>query len=626
MASIILRNSTDMTAVPQSGFANLIASTIDSYKWSTSNSNGFNITALSGTDNITVDGGSGLPLTGTIAGLFAVNATSGLIAYAVTDLSVPLTSLVDANTSVSSEKYWETILAGTTEFTNEQSAIFTLSGDFILVSNAQALSGAADTFDLLLDDSCLLIGDSFNVATGGTLTGGNDKFILRNVTSIAYTLAGDVQTHAGTVNGGADTMTLNAAFGDGTIISGDVLVSDGILNGGNDKLTLNMTGDFAADTIVFAGDAQLAQRQVTGGDDAMVLRLDQLTGVGFLMEMSGDVHTAATVNSVVTGGDDTMTITDVNVFKVAGDAISQSAGFITGGDDRITLNSKQGTTIAGDVFDFTGGTLTPGADIIRGGSGGDTIFGESTTANFPQTAGTTVNAGGNDVIDGRDGDDTLLGQVGNDILTGGRGDDVINGGSGSDTASFGTLNIGVYVDLLGITGSTAAIGLAEAIGQGFDDLLLVENISGSSRGDTLKGDAAANVFSGLDGDDTLNTRSGNDTLVGGNGKDVLVGGSGTDTYDFNAATELSADSSLTDIIIGFASGDRIDISDIVTGKANLASPFTFQTAALTGAGQVTFTQTANTTIISGSTDGDAAAEFTILVRGLVNLTASDFIL
>ncbi len=64
----------------------------------------------------------------------------------------------------------------------------------------------------------------------------------------------------------------------------------------------------------------------------------------------------------------------------------------------------------------------------------------------------------------------------------------------------------------------------------------------------------------------------------------------------------------------------------MTGKANLAAPFTFQATALTGAGQVTFTQTASHAIISGSTDGDAAAEFIILVRGVLTLTASDFIL
>ena len=513
MASIILRSTTDMTSVNDSGFGFDIGSAADFYQWRTSNGAAFTITALSGSDNITVDGG-GLPLTGTITGLVALNELDA-IAYVVTDLAVPLTGLVDADPAVSA---------------------------------GQTVLGAADVFDLTLQQSPKIFGDSFSVTTGGTLTGGNDQITLGNTGGLTYTVAGDARNHAGTVNGGADTITLNANFGDGTVVSGDVLISDGILNGGGDKLTLNMTGDFAADTIIFVGDAQLAQRQVTGGDDVMVLRLDQLELVSFIMEMSGDVHTVATVNSVVTGGDDTMTVTDVRVSSIAGDAVSQSAGVITGGDDKITLNSTQGVTIAGDVVNFTGGTLTPGADTIRGGSGGDKIFGESATSTFPQTVGTTVNAGGNDRIDGRDGNDTLFGQVGNDVLTGGRGDDVINGGSG------------------------------------------------------------------------------NDTLVCGNGKDVLVGGGGAGIYDFNAATELSAGSPLTDIIIGFAVSDRIDISDIVTGKANPAAPFTFQTTPLTGAGQVTFTQTANNTIISGSTDGDAAAEFTILVRGLVNFTAGDFIL
>ena len=231
MASFILRSTTDMTSVNDSGFGFDIGSAADFYQWRTNNGAAFTITALSGSDNITVDGG-GLPLTGTITGLVALNELDA-IAYVVTDLAVPLTGLVDADPAVSA---------------------------------GQTVLGAADVFDLTLQQSPKIFGDSFSVTTGGTLTGGNDQITLGNTGGLTYTVAGDARNHAGTVNGGADTITLNANFGDGTVVSGDVLISDGILNGGGDKLTLNMTGDFAADTIIFVGDAQLAQRQVTGGD------------------------------------------------------------------------------------------------------------------------------------------------------------------------------------------------------------------------------------------------------------------------------------------------------------------------------------------------------------------------
>ena len=130
MASIILRSTTGMTSINDSGFGFDIGSAADFYQWRTSNGAAFTITALSGSDNITVDGG-GLPLTGTITGLVALNEL-GAIAYVVTDLAVPLIGLVDADPAVSAEKYWETILAGATSFTNEDNGAFNLTGDFVI--------------------------------------------------------------------------------------------------------------------------------------------------------------------------------------------------------------------------------------------------------------------------------------------------------------------------------------------------------------------------------------------------------------------------------------------------------------------------------------------------------------
>jgi hypothetical protein len=51
-----------------------------------------------------------------------------------------------------------------------------------------------------------------------------------------------------------------------------------------------------------------------------------------------------------------------------------------------------------------------------------------------------------------------------------------------------------------------------------------------------------------------------------------------------------------------------------------------RTTALTGAGQVTFTHTGGNTLVSGRTDADAAAEFFIVLKGTINLTAGDFVL
>ncbi|QAY79775.1 hypothetical protein ETR14_07260 [Sphingosinicella sp. BN140058] len=54
----------------------------------------------------------------------------------------------------------------------------------------------------------------------------------------------------------------------------------------------------------------------------------------------------------------------------------------------------------------------------------------------------------------------------------------------------------------------------------------MENLTGSSRADTLIGDAGGNRIDGGAGDDRL---------VGGDGADTLIGGSGIDTADYSGA-------------------------------------------------------------------------------------------
>ena len=211
--------------------------------------------------------------------------------------------------------------------------------------------------------------------------------------------------------------------------------------------------------------------------------------------------------------------------------------------------------------------------------------------------------------------------MGNDKLTGGAGNDFIDGGSGNDTAFFNTIAAAVFVDLqgLGFTGF-------DAIGHGFDELVNIENVTGSSRNDTIKGNADGNVLSGLAGDDLLIGRNGNDTLRGGTGIDVLIGGNGDDVYDFNNINELGSTGATTDLIRGFATGDRIDISGIDANDSQAGNQAFTIAASLTGAGLITISQNAARTIIRGSIDADADAEFVIVLDAPTALTAADFIL
>ncbi|WP_373504931.1 beta strand repeat-containing protein [Aestuariivirga sp.] len=623
MSSVQLIGAFDMTNSTQSDFIlATVSSTAEFYGWSTTGD--FRILVISPDDDITVNGASE-PTGGTASGVMAFNG-SGQTIYTVTGFSAPLTAMLDISSSAAfHETYWETLLTGATSFSAAAEGVYRLVGDFIQVGAAQTATGAADTFEMLLGSSMRLFGDALGVGIGGTLTGGADRFTIGNGGIVGAKLSGDVDTHVGTVIGGADIIAIKSGLGADSAISGDALISDGVLTGGADRISISLVATIATPDYIVTGDAVEALRQVTGGNDTIVIRPFSTDIPVVAISLSGDVITAATANSFVTGGDDVITSSVVSG-GIAGDVASQSAGVVIAGDDTITLNSATGTTIAGDVFNFTGGTLTPGNDNIKGGSGDDIIFGESSTPNFPGTLGTTVNAGGNDIIDGREGNDTIKGQVGNDILTGGAGNDIVDGGSGIDTATFDTLSSAVFVDLTGIAGMVTSQGFVKAIGQGLDVLDGIENVTGSALNDTIKGDGAGNVLNGGSGSDTLNGRGGTDTLIGGRGQDKLNGGGGNDIFDFNAVNELSANSTKTDIIIGFATGDKIDISDIATGKGNVNAPFTFQTTALTGVGQVTFATSGSDVIVSGSTDSDAAAEFTILLKGVGTLTAADFIL
>src|SRR5687768_9893817 len=112
------------------------------------------------------------------------------------------------------------------------------------------------------------------------------------------------------------------------------------------------------------------------------------------------------------------------------------------------------------------------------------IFGTNASEYIPGT-------GGSDTIWGYGGDDTIDALGGNDLIIGGNGADDINGHAGSDTSSYQDSTAAVFVSLVTGTGSG---GYAQG-----DTLENIENLYGSAHNDTLIGDDAANILSGLGG-------------------------------------------------------------------------------------------------------------------------------
>jgi Ca2+-binding RTX toxin-like protein len=134
-----------------------------------------------------------------------------------------------------------------------------------------------------------------------------------------------------------------------------------------------------------------------------------------------------------------------------------------------------------------------------------------------------------------------LGGSGNDTLSGYAGTNVLDGGAGTDTVSYSWATAGVTVDM-GLTTS-------QNTGVSFDQLLNVENLTGSAYNDTLKGNALNNI------------------IAGGIGTNVIDGSTGTDTVSYSwAITGVTVDMSLTTSQSTGVSSDRFLNVENLTGS------------------------------------------------------------
>lgn len=306
-----------------------------------------------------------------------------------------------------------------------------------------------------------------------------------------------------------------------------------------------------------------------------------------------------------------------------------------------TANGQIGPGIVSQVtFDLTSQTLAADRHNLY-------LMGSSSINGFGDNYANLISGNrGNNLLDGRSGNDVLLGGSGNDTLIGGAGNDTLNGGAGSDTASYLGSTSGVTVSL--------AISSQQNTGTstGYDTLVSIENLIGSSYGDRLTGSSASNLIDAGSGNDRIDAGSGNDTVYGGAGNDILIGGSGRDTlnggsgndiltggadqdnlfggagadyFDFNLTSDSRPGSNTRDVIRDFQIGDRIDLRDIDANtllSGDQAFRFIGSQSFHRIAGELSFSGG----IVRGDTNGDGVADFEIQVIGVNSLSMSDFIL
>ena len=590
-----------------------------------------------GNDTLQLGAGYGALYGGTGADLFVIGGPSLSQFGSVAQLNdfetgidrIDLSGIAPTNVRIISRGSGNDIYADTVtgHFEVFVRAAVSLS-DLVLTSNAingtseaDRLIGtaAANIIDGMVGDDVIDGGLGDDILTGGTgndmLTGGG------GIDSVGYANAGAAvtvnllsQSAQNTGGAGIDTIrtvenVIGSAYND--VLTGNQFgnsldggAGDDMLAGGlgNDVMIGGAgsdTANYGAATLAVKVNLTIATVQSTGGAGADTLTgIENLNGTGFDDQFTGDAANNALVGN---GGNDLL------IGGLGNDLLSGGAGIDTvsyaGATIGVTVNmaltTAQDTIGAGiDTFasieNLVGSaqndqlTGSVQANVIAGGNGNDLVDGGIGSAA--------------DTLDGGAGNDMLKGQAGNDQLTGGTGNDSLDGGAGVDTIAYAVTSAGVTVNL-GLTTAQAVGG-----GQGSDTIVNVENISGSAFGDTLTGNALANA------------------LTGGAGRDVLTGGAGNDRFIYLASGD-SAVGANADRIADFALGDILDLSAIDANANSAGTNEAFvRVGAFTGvAGQFTlaFAAGANLTTLLGDTNGDGAADFSILFTGnVMNLTTS----
>ncbi len=291
----------------------------------------------------------------------------------------------------------------------------------------------------------------------------------------------------------------------------------------------NIVGSEHNDTIL----GSLSQNELFGyrGDDLVDGRegndtieggrgADTLQGGGGIDAVAYVHSSAAVIIDLGTGG--------AQGGHAAGDQISDFENVIGSNHNDLLSGDALGNILYGshgnDSLRGRGG-----ADLLIGGQGEDWALYDDATGpmivHLTRSSGAGGDAEGDDLIEiehlaGSRFDDILIGNAQNNILQGGTGADSLAGASGIDTADYSNSSGAVEVSLL------TGLGF-QGDAQG-DRLMQIENLTGSTLGDTLQGSKVRNFLAGLSGADQIDGQDGDDTLHGGAGPDSLNGGKGAD--------------------------------------------------------------------------------------------------
>ncbi|TAU35284.1 calcium-binding protein [Rhizobium leguminosarum] len=490
--------------------------------------------------------------------------------------------------------------------------------DGLLGGSQFAGTGLDDTVTYSTATSGVSLNLAAGLGTGGDASG--DILIsIENVvgSGFADSLTGGAGSNV--IEGGTGDDVLSGLSGDDTYVyatgdGSDVIDETASDSGTSDQLYFS---DLTASDIALRRQGQdlIINVPAAGGGTAEIAvtgQFDSILGHGIEELAFGD--------GVIWDAEDITQHTDLGPTGpiVIGGTAGDDTLIGTDGDDAIYGGDGNDSMYGGlgnDLIDGQGGyynqanydgsaseyTFTRNADgsvtVASAIYGTDTLthidgiyfIGENATYSLTDLAPELPGTGGANIINGTPDDDFLMGTDGDDAIYGGDGMDAIYGGLGNDLID----GQGGYYNQVNYDGSAPDYTFArnadgtvtvESVAYGTDTLTHIDgvyfigenatysltdlapelnNIIGTTSGDTIAGTGAADAIFGNDGDDVV---------TGGLGNDYLEGGVGNDTYKFNFGDgkdiifDNGAETSEADILV-FGTG--ISASDItVTAASN----------------------------------------------------------
>jgi Ca2+-binding RTX toxin-like protein len=329
-------------------------------------------------------------------------------------------------------------------------------------------------------------------------------------------------SRSNTLTGNAGNDTLNGGLGNDTLIGGagnDIYVFGGTASGGEVD-TIVEAASLDSDTLDFSSQTSAVTLQIgVGAQQTVHTGRSLILGSGLAIEnaIGGSGNDSLTGNSranTLTGnaGNDTLNggLGSDALIGGLGDDVYVFGGATVGGElDTITEAAGQGT----DTLDFSSRSTAVtvnisdsknqqqvhtdrqiklssglGFEIVLGGSGNDTITGNS-------SINVLVGNGGNDTLIGNSGRDILIGGLGLDTLSGGNDDDILI--SGRTTHDANSVALGAL--LTGWTStssySTRVANLKAGVGSPSVELIAKSTaLNDAGEKDSLNGGAGTDWF------------------------------------------------------------------------------------------------------------------------------------